>query len=422
MSVDPFGLPPEEAIRWFREKGYRPAFDWRDVWNEQHARAFTVAKATQLDVLADLREAVDKAIRSGGTLGEFRKELKPLLQAKGWWGEKEVDVLDPEGKPTGERKLVQLGSANRLRTIYETNLRQAQAAGRWERMERTKQARPYARYVALLDGNERPEHREWHGTVLPIDDPWWDTHAPPNGWGCRCKMQQLSQRDLERYGYSVNTSPPPSPMRTWRNDRTGETVRVPRGIDPGFAYNPGKAPRGWTKGTDEKEVPLANLKTWADLGLPPIRDLRQGEAVERWHDLKGIEDADARYVQLFGTGRPVEVKDPTGAQVTFDPKYMEHLYRSGGLARLSFLPRAKQTVEAPTEIWLVPHRVPTANRVGNQPGEVVMRKVYIGAFEGRDLGYAVVAHRTREGFVAWTLVPVRELDGKRQGYRVWPPP
>src|SRR5690606_4472693 len=108
--------------------------------------------------------------------------------------------LDSDGKPTGRMREVQLGSPNRLRTIYETNLRQAMAAGRWERIERTADRRPYLRYVAMQDGNTRDEHAQWHNTVLAWDDPWWQTHAPPNGWGCRCKIQQLSERDLARYG------------------------------------------------------------------------------------------------------------------------------------------------------------------------------------------------------------------------------
>jgi SPP1 gp7 family putative phage head morphogenesis protein len=234
-NVDAFSVPPEEAIKAFEAKGYKVGWDWRDTWNEEHTRAFTVAKAAQLDLLADLRAAVDDALKNGTTLADFTKGLKPALQAKGWWGEQLV--VNPD---TGVEELVQTGSPERLRVIYDTNLRTSQAAGRYERMQRVKAARPYARYVAILDGRSRSEHEKWHGTVLPLDDPWWDTHTPPNGWGCRCKMQQLSERDLERYGYKVADEAPPIELRTWKNDRTGETVSIPKGIDPGFAYNPGK--------------------------------------------------------------------------------------------------------------------------------------------------------------------------------------
>lgn len=234
-EVSPFALPPEEAIRWFGQKGYRIGWDWRDTWNEEHERAFTVAKATQQDLLEDMRAAVDEAIKNGTTLRDFTKGLKPTLQAKGWWGEQLV--VNPD---TGREEVVQTGSPSRLRVIYDTNLRMAQAAGRYERMQRLKAQRPYGRYVAILDGRTRSEHEKWHGTVLPLDDPWWDTHTPPNGWGCRCKMQQLSERDLERYGFKVAARAPAEEMRTWLNERTGETMRIPSGIDPGFAYNPGK--------------------------------------------------------------------------------------------------------------------------------------------------------------------------------------
>lgn len=236
MSVDPavFNLPPAEAIKALEEKGYKIGWDWRDTWNEEHERAFTVAKAARLDLLADIRTAVEDALVNGTLLRDFTKELRPILESKGWWGEKLV--TNPE---TGEEELVQLGSPSRLRVIYETNLRMSQAAGRYERMQRLKAQRPYGRYIAMP--NARPEHRAWHGVVLPLDDGWWETHTPPNGWGCKCKMQQLSARDLERYGYAVDDEAPPIDLIAWKNDRTGETSMIPKGIDPGFALNPGKA-------------------------------------------------------------------------------------------------------------------------------------------------------------------------------------
>jgi SPP1 gp7 family putative phage head morphogenesis protein len=402
-SVDPFGLPPEEAVQWFQQKGYKLAFDWRDTWAKEHARAFTVAKATQLDVLADLREAVDRAIKNGTTLATFRKELKPTLQAKGWWGEKEQ--VDPK---TGEKKLVQLGSANRLRTIYETNLRQAQAAGRWERFERTKAARPYGRYVCLLDGRERPEHRAWHGTILPLDDPWWQTHAPPNGWGCRCKMMQLSDRDLERYGFKVSDEAPPSPMVAWLNERTGETLRVPKGIDPGFDYNPGTAPRAFN-GVADKSIPLEPVQSFADLNLPRAKDITdRDKAPERW-PVQSPERMRARFQELFGA-ETAEVADPQGVQVTFSSRFLEYLMgKQRDTKRASFMPSAKAAIERPHEIWMVPFR--------RRDGSVVMRKRYIAFFEGAD--ELVVVDRGDDGYAAWNAYPIRGVDSQRKGYLLY---
>ena len=226
-------VPPEEAIRRFRAKGYHVGFDWRDTDAAHHLRSFTVAKAMRLDILHDIREAVDAAIAEGATFREFRARLEPTLVRKGWWGRREV--LDPV---TGETRLVQLGSPRRLRIIFDTNLRMAGARGRWERIERTKSSLPYLRYVAVQDARTRPEHMRWHNTVLPVDHEFWRTHAPPNGWRCRCQVVALSERDLERSGLSVSPDPVVA-SRDWTNRRTGDTTRVPEGIDPGFAHNPG---------------------------------------------------------------------------------------------------------------------------------------------------------------------------------------
>lgn len=241
-EILPLNLPPAEAVEHFRAKGHRLSFDWRDVYADEHARVFTVAKVMELDVLADIRAEVDKAIADGITLPEFRRNLEPKLQEKGWWGRKRM--VDPE---TGEEREVQLGSPRRLRIIYDTNLRTAYAAGSWERMQRTKEKRPYLRYVAIRDDRTRPQHAAWHNTVLPIDHPWWRTHYPPNGWRCRCSVQQLSERDLERYGYQLTERTRPSPTREWTNPRTGQVRHIPKGIDPGFDYNVGISGQAHTR-------------------------------------------------------------------------------------------------------------------------------------------------------------------------------
>lgn len=237
-DVVPINLPPAEAIAWFRAKGYQFGFSWQDVEHEEHGRGFTVAKAMTRDVLETLREAVDRAIAEGETVAQFTKELRPRLETLGWWGRKEM--ADPA---TGELKRVQLGSPRRLRRIFETNMRTSYAAGRWERIERSKRAFPYLEYVTADDARVRPQHAAWHGTVLPVDHPWWDTHYPPNGWGCRCLPKPVSRGQAERRGLK-ETTPQAFPMRQWINQRTGEIHMIETGIDPGWAYHVGKARHG----------------------------------------------------------------------------------------------------------------------------------------------------------------------------------
>src|SRR3546814_802708 len=131
-------LKPVEALRFFRKKGFTFGFSWQDVWQEEHVRAFTVAKAMRRDLLEDIRSALDKALEEGQTLKMFQDGLRPLLEAKGWWGRK--SMIDPL---TGEQQLVQPGSPNRLKTIFQVNMRTSHAAGSWERIERNKKTFPY---------------------------------------------------------------------------------------------------------------------------------------------------------------------------------------------------------------------------------------------------------------------------------------
>lgn len=230
-----FDLPPIQAIEFFRAKGLQPSFDWRDMLREEHDASFTVAKMMDLDLLRDMRDAVDSAIADGISFRDFRGQIEQTLMDRGWWGR--GIMTDPL---TGEERAVQLGSVRRLEVIYETNLRTSYAAGHWQQISDQAEEAPYLMYDAVDDGRVRPEHAQWSGRVFRVDDPFWDEWYPPNGWGCRCSVIQLTDADLRAMGLTA-PEPSPTPQRhEWVNPRTGEIDQVPDGVDPGWNYHPGK--------------------------------------------------------------------------------------------------------------------------------------------------------------------------------------
>lgn len=260
--------PPKEALDYLRAKGLRPSFDYREVWREEHATQFAVAKATTVDVLQTVRDEVDRALAEGRTFAQFQKDLKPRLVDLGWWGSKEV--IDPL---TGEPRLVQLGSPRRLKTIYSANMRTARAAGQWERIERNKTSHPYLLYELGPSEHHREEHVRWAGLLLPVEDRFWSTHYPPNGWGCKCRVRQVSKAEHARLSGSgkYNLKAPAVETREWVNKRTGEVMQVSKGIDPGWDYNPGivsRQARALDVFTDKLQVADASIARETLMALP----------------------------------------------------------------------------------------------------------------------------------------------------------
>ena len=246
-------LIPKQALDYIKNKKLHPAFSYKDVWNEEHATAFTVAKAMQLDVLSDIKGAVEKAIEKGTTFEQFKKELKPTLMQKGWWGKR--DMVDPL---TGETITAQLGSDRRLKTIYSTNLRSAYQKGQYDRTMES-DLHPYLMYRIGASVHHREQHLKWNNLILPKDDPLWNSIFPPNGYGCKCYTVAVTQARKEKYerdgvpAYNpdtqktvrlpVQTTAPKPNYKNYFNERKGTLERIPQGITPGFNWNQGQTGR-----------------------------------------------------------------------------------------------------------------------------------------------------------------------------------
>lgn len=274
------GLTPVEAVRYFRSKGIAVTENWHDLWQEAQARAFTVAGVAKLDLLQDIRGAVDAAIKEGKTEQWFLNELAPILKKKGWWGKKEVTNPD-----TGEVRHVRQGSPSRLKLIYRQNTQSAYMAGRYKQQIENADAAPYLRYIAVLDQKTRPAHAALHNMVFRFDDPFWGAMYPPNGWNCRCRVAAYSESHLKRRGLKVSDSAGHIVTREIKtvNRQTGEVVRrtvtgyrhggkgsLESFTDAGFSYNPGKV---WLEDALANVPEPAQAVTWKDMGLRPLRDV-----------------------------------------------------------------------------------------------------------------------------------------------------
>ncbi|WP_329505726.1 phage minor head protein [Haemophilus parainfluenzae] len=189
-------LEPELAVDYLRAKGVNITWNWHEQLESAHARAFTVAKATKAEVLDTIRWATEQAIANGTSEREYIKNLEPMLKELGWWGK----AMDENGNT------VQLGSPRRLRTILRTNKSTAYHAARYAQQMENVDEQPYWRYVAVNDSRTRASHLALHGKIYRADDPIWQTMYPPNDWGCRCRVEALSEYAVQSRGLKISSS------------------------------------------------------------------------------------------------------------------------------------------------------------------------------------------------------------------------
>jgi hypothetical protein len=216
-----FHKPFQEQVDFFRQKLNLPTEHYDDIIKGAHDKAFVVAGAAKADLLNDLWEAVDAANAGGITFKQFKKDFMAIVQARGWEGW------------TGSA--TKAGRDWRARVIYQTNLATSYAAGRYEQMLHPDvlARRPYWKYKHNDNVlHPRPLHLSWNGVVLRYDDPWWETHAAPNGYGCQCRVVPVTADE-----YKGDVAPDDG---TWvKKDRFGNEHVIPNGIDYGFDYRPG---------------------------------------------------------------------------------------------------------------------------------------------------------------------------------------
>lgn len=298
-----FGTPFDAQIDFLRQKLRLPTERWDDILRAAHDRAFIVAGAAKADLLADLHAAVIKAAEGGAGLQAFQRDFRAIVAKHGWTG------WTGEGTKEGE--------AWRTRVIYQTNMATSYAAGRRAQMSDPEvlKLHPYWRYIHS-DGvlNPRPLHLEWHGLTLLASHPFWQTHYPPCGWGCHCRVASVTRREGEASARAGLGEPPTG----WDaiNPKTG----APAGIDKGFDYVPGAT---WHPNLDKypfevaRDVLAANAKDGVlEHWVKNIDTRAKEELAKPAHAGARPEAASAAIRNTLSTGErvPLAVMDAKGLQ------------------------------------------------------------------------------------------------------------
>lgn len=185
------------------------------------------------------------------------------------------------------------------------------------------------------------------------DDPWWDTHYPPSGWGCSCGVRPLSRREMERHQLARGKAAkvdvaPPDDARVVTDPLTGDVRQVPAGISDGWDHQPGD---GWERGlVPPHAAALDPLPAIAEpIGVPVGRPGQDaGAAVDAFLEAFGAQR---------GPGGARLWRDAAGQAVTIseelfqDPQGRSKISRRG-VDRAMHLPRLAEAMRDPDEIWV----------------------------------------------------------------------
>ena len=105
-----------------------------------------------------------------------------------------------------------------LQTEYNTAIIRAQNAAEWQQFQEEKDVYPNLEWIQSTSPNPGADHMPFWGTVLPVDDPFWDEHKPGDRWNCKCELRQTDKQST------------PVPVSDGKSDPA-----------PGLESNPAKA-------------------------------------------------------------------------------------------------------------------------------------------------------------------------------------
>lgn len=80
-----------------------------------------------------------------------------------------------------------------LKTEYDTAVLRAHQAADWQQFRRERDVLPNLKWMPSTSLHPGEDHREYWGTIRPIDDKFWNEHRPGDRWNCKCSLSSTDE-------------------------------------------------------------------------------------------------------------------------------------------------------------------------------------------------------------------------------------
>ena len=167
-----FGTQFDKAREAAEKRGVvLPATYYGELAKEMRSLMNTISGIQSIEQIQMILDDVKRSIDEGNSFAKWRKEFKP--------------------------EQFQMTKAH-AETVYRNALQTQYSIGRWEQAEMAKKTHPYLRYVAVNDSRTSECCRALNGIIRKVDDPFWNTHTPPNHHRCRSVLQSLTEKEAQK--------------------------------------------------------------------------------------------------------------------------------------------------------------------------------------------------------------------------------
>ncbi len=303
-----------------------------EALNAFRAESFVVAGVSSETMRTMVKTQAEKAFTEGIGFHEFKENLK-------------LNGFETD-KP------------HFLRTNFNTAIANAQSAANWQNFDDQKNVFPYLQYITMEDDDVRDSHKILNNIVRHVDDDFWNEHYPPNGWNCRCYVEQITQSEaLKSPGIKIPTPPNPNINREWkRNAGKNKTL-----FGDWLSCDDNKLKNNHQDDGPtflmefynlKKHCPLLYAKNYKDLGLKDWKEIVK-KAKDIAPELLKLKNQ-KEYEDYFEKNIVGEIKDAVNFSVEINKDFFKKQTSKGkrSQSRLERLNWIKPTLNNADEIWL----------------------------------------------------------------------
>lgn len=80
-----------------------------------------------------------------------------------------------------------------FKTEYDTAVLRAHQAADWQQFRREQDVLPNLKWMPSTSLHPGEDHRQYWGTIRPVNDEFWNEHRPGDRWNCKCSLSSTDE-------------------------------------------------------------------------------------------------------------------------------------------------------------------------------------------------------------------------------------